>query len=234
MIPMNWSLKTISLVAAASVFGLGAAAESVTGDPERGQQVFKKCKSCHMVGPEAKNRVGPPLNNILSARAAGVADFKYSKAMKAAGEDGLHWTVETLNEFLEAPKALIPKTKMSFRGLKNAADRTDVIAYIATFSGDRMVAQVDAGFTVSPEILAIEGDIEYGEYLSSECTTCHQRDGDNDGIPGIIGWETEAFVTAMHAYKEKHRENPVMQLITGRLSSEEIAALAVYFKSLED
>ena len=84
------------------------------------------------------------------------------------------------------------------------------------------------------EILAIEGDLEYGEYLASECTTCHQADGGNDGIPSIVGWETDDFVTAMHAYKQKHRDNPVMQMVTGRLANDEIAALAAYFKSLEN
>lgn len=220
-----------SLSVAASIYTMGAAAE-IPGDPERGAQVYKKCSSCHMVGSEARNRVGPPLNKIMSARAGGVADFKYSKAMKAAADDGLHWTPETLDTFLEAPKAVIPKTKMSFRGLKSKEDRIDLIAYLATFSGGSRAAQVDVGFTVSSEILALEGDLEYGEYLASECTTCHQSDGDNDGIPGIIGWETEDFVTAMHAYKEKHRENPVMQMVTGRLANDEIAALAAYFKSL--
>ena len=222
-----------SLSVAASMLAMGAAAETV-GDPDRGRQVYKKCSSCHMVGPEARNRVGPPLNNIMSAKAGGVAGFKYSKALKAAADDGLHWTPETLDAFLEAPKAVIPKTKMSFRGLKSEEDRIDLIAYLVTFSGGSMAAQVDEGFTLSADILALEGDLEYGEYLSSECTTCHQSDGDNDGIPGIVGWETEDFVTAMHAYKEKHRENPVMQMVTGRLANDEIAALAAYFKSLEN
>ncbi|MEO9819354.1 MAG: hypothetical protein ABJF79_03265, partial [Paracoccaceae bacterium] len=58
--------------------------------------------------------------------------------------------------------------------------------------------------------------------------------GENDGIPGIVGWETEDFVTAMHAYKGKHRDNQVMQMVTGRLANDEIAALAAYFKSLEN
>ncbi|MEL7415886.1 MAG: cytochrome C, partial [Pseudomonadota bacterium] len=38
----------------------------------------------------------------------------------------------------------------------------------------------------------------------------------------------------LHAYKEKHRANPVMQMVTGRLANDEIAALAAYFKSLEN
>ena len=91
---------------------------------------------------------------------------------------------------------------------------------------------IQAGFSVAEDVLAIEGDMEYGEYLAAECTTCHQASGGNDGIPSIVGWETDDFVTAMHAYKTKQRENPVMQMVTGRLANDEIAALAVYFKSL--
>lgn len=227
-----FSSLQVKLMAAASMIVMGAAAQA-SGDPERGRQVYKKCASCHMVGPEVRNRVGPPLNNIMSARAAGVADFRYSKALKAAAEAGLHWTPETLSAFLEAPKAYLPRTKMSFRGLKSEKDREDLIAYLATFSGGSMAAQVDEGFTVADEVLALEGDVEYGEYLASECTACHQASGDNDGIPGIVGWQTEDFVTAMHAYKEKHRDNQVMQMITGRLANDEIAALAAYFNSLE-
>lgn len=225
----NWFALTV----ATSVFVTGAAAE-ITGDPERGRQVFKKCASCHMVGPDAHNRVGPVLNNILAAKAAGVPEFKYSKAMKEAAGDGLHWGQETLDAFLQDPKQIIPRTKMSFRGLKSEEDRIDVIAYLASFSGGAMAAQVDQDFVVPAEILALEGDVEYGEYLSSECTTCHQASGSDDGIPGIVGWEPNDFATAMHAYKQKNREHPVMQMVTSRLSNEEIAALAAYFKSLEN
>lgn len=227
------TFKWFSLSVAASVLVTGAAAE-ITGDPERGRQVYKKCASCHMVGPDARKRVGPVLNRILSARAGSVPDFKYSKGLKAAGDDGLHWTPEALDTFLQDPKQMVPRTKMSFRGLKSEADRVDVIAYLATFSGGAMAAQVDGGFVVSADILALEGDVEYGEYLSSECTTCHQASGSDDGIPAIVGWETADFATAMHAYKEKNREHPVMQMVTNRLSNEEIAALAAYFKSLEN
>ncbi|MEM9341670.1 MAG: c-type cytochrome [Pseudomonadota bacterium] len=95
-------------------------------------------------------------------------------------------------------------------------------------------ALILATFTVPDEVLAIEGDIEYGEYLASECLTCHQADGDNDGIPGIVGLDPEYFVMAMHAYRAKHRENPVMQLVAGRLADDEIAALAAYFNSLDE
>ncbi|MCP5038971.1 MAG: cytochrome C, partial [Rhodobacteraceae bacterium] len=57
-------------------------------------------------------------------------------------------------------------------------------------------------------------------------------DGSDEGIPAITGWPTEDFVIAMHAYKEKVRPHPVMQMMAGRLSNEEIAALAAYFVDL--
>ncbi len=77
------------------------------------------------------------------------------------------------------------------------------------------------------------GDRALGQYLSSECVTCHQVSGRFDGIPPIIGWPEESFVEIMNEYRNKDRQNPVMQTIAGKLSPEEIAALAAYFGSLK-
>jgi cytochrome c len=38
---------------------------------------------------------------------------------------------------------------------------------------------------------------------------------------------------AMHAYRQQLRPHPVMQMVAARLSDEEIAALAAYFKTLD-
>ena len=57
--------------------------------------------------------------------------------------------------------------------------------------------------------------------------------GGDDGIPSIVLWPEEDFVIAMHAYKNKTRPNPVMQMMAGRLNAEEIAALAAYFATLD-
>ncbi len=129
---------------------------------------------------------------------------------------------------------------MSFKGLESADDRLNVIAYLRTFSDNPAdIPEADPTATATdhnldPAILALEGDPEYGEYLSSECTTCHQAGGEDDGIPSIVLWPEEDFVIAMHAYKNKDRPNPVMQMMAGRLNSEEIAALAAYFATLEE
>jgi cytochrome c len=159
--------------------------------------------------------------------------------MKRAGADGLIWTAETLDAYIENPRALVSKTRMSFKGLKKPQDRADLLAYLRDFSdnpSDVPEAEPTAKGTdhdLDPAILALQGDPEYGEYLSSECMTCHQVDGSGDGIPSITQWPIEDFVVAMHAYKQKLRPHPVMQMMAGRLNDEEIAALAAYFKDLE-
>ncbi len=77
------------------------------------------------------------------------------------------------------------------------------------------------------------GDRALGEYLSSECVTCHQLTGQFQGIPPIIGWPVASFVEIMDEYRNKKRNNPIMQTIAGRFSDQEIAALAAYFGSLK-
>ena len=99
-----------------------------------GEKLFKKCKACHQVGDGARNRVGPHLNGILGRAAASTEGFKYSRAMKAVGADGLVWTDEALAAFLQAPKKFVPKTKMSFRGLKSEGDRAAIVAYLRQFA----------------------------------------------------------------------------------------------------
>ena len=222
-----------------TVFWAGNSYAEGVGNPALGAPVFKKCQACHQVGEEAKNRVGPQLNDVFGRTAGGLAGTKYSKSMIRAGDDGLVWSAETLDDFLENPKSLVAKTRMSFRGLRDPEDRANLIAYLREFSGGveslPKVRETGQGpeNNLDPSVIAMVGDAEYGEYLSSECLTCHQSNGSNDGIPGITAWPTEDFVIAMHAYKQKLRQHPVMQMMAGRLSEEEIAALAAYFKDLE-
>jgi cytochrome c553 len=77
-----------------------------------------------------------------------------------------------------------------------------------------------------------QGDPALGQYLSSECVTCHQLSGAQQGIPAIVGWPTQTFVAIMNEYRTRQRPNPIMQTIAARLSPEEITALAAYFGSL--
>lgn len=77
------------------------------------------------------------------------------------------------------------------------------------------------------------GDKALGEYLSSECVTCHQLSGRSTGIPPIVGLPDNSFIMIMSEYRQRKRSNPIMQTIAARLSNEEIAALAAYFGSVK-
>jgi cytochrome c len=230
-------LPALALTAVVGTFP--AAAEEI-GDAERGAALFQRqCSACHQIGPDAINRVGPVLTGIFGRRAGGARDFKYSKSMARMGADGLTWTLETLDTYVENPKSLVSGTRMNYKGMADPEARSALLAFLREYSDQPQnipEAEPTARKTIpdlAPEILAIEGDPEYGEYLSSECSTCHQRDGSDQGIPTITQWPPEDFVAAMHAYKEKLRPHPVMQMMAGRLSNDEIAALAAYFATLE-
>ncbi|MDF1670796.1 MAG: c-type cytochrome [Roseovarius sp.] len=233
-------MRTASLALAmiwCSLASLGSA--EAVGDAEAGKKLFAKCKGCHEIGAGAKDRIGPHLNGVYGRNAAAHEGFSYSKSMQRAGADGLVWTERTLDAYIEKPRTLVSKTRMSFRGMKDATERANLLAYLRTHSdnpSDVPEAEPTAHATdhdIDPVILALKGDPDYGEYLSSECLTCHQSDGSAEGIPSITLWPEEDFVIAMHAYKRKLRPHPVMQMMAGRLSDEEIAALAAYFKDLQ-
>jgi cytochrome c len=88
-------------------------------------------------------------------------------------------------------------------------------------------------FALTPLSPSAAGDRAFGEYLSSECVTCHQLSGQYQGIPPIVGWPDNVFIEIMNQYRTKIRENPVMQTIANKLSDEEIAALAAYLGSVK-
>ncbi|MCZ4280659.1 cytochrome c family protein [Kiloniella laminariae] len=121
-------MKKIALMAfgltAGIALGLGTAQ---AGDAAAGEKVFKKCKSCHTIEADGKNKIGPNLFGIIGKAAAAAEGFKYSDAMT---ESGVTWTEEALTEFLTKPKDFMPGTKMSFGGLKKAEQIEDLIAYL--------------------------------------------------------------------------------------------------------
>ncbi|MCZ4352737.1 c-type cytochrome [Roseovarius aestuarii] len=209
------------------------------GDADAGARIFTQCKGCHEVGQGAQDRIGPHLNGIFGRKVAAHDGFWYSQSMTRAGHDGLIWTAKTLDAYVENPRALISKTRMSYGGMPNPQDRADLLAFLRMFSDDpanipeAAPTVQGADHDISPDTRALVGDAELGEYLSSACVTCHQIDGSVQGVPSITRWPTEDFVVAMHAYKSGLRLHPVMQMMARRLSDEEIAGLAAYFKDLD-
>lgn len=219
---------------------LGQAAAPL-GDAEHGAELWQtECAACHEMGAGAENSIGPHLTRVFGRRAGSLDGFDYSASIQRMGNDGLRWDFRTLDAYISNPYTLVSGTRMGYPGLRDAQDRADLIAFMREFSdnpGDIPEAAPTARrveIDLPPEVLAIKGDREYGEYLASECTTCHKRDGAAEGIPSITHWPEDRFVVAMHAYREGLRPHQVMQTVARRLGDEEIASLAVYFATIGD
>jgi cytochrome c len=137
-------LTVLALVAVAAALPAGAASAQ---DATKGEQVFKQCMTCHRIGPDAKNLVGPALTGIIGRQSGTAPGFAYSPLNKAAGENGLVWNNELIMQYLPDPNAFLKKfltekgkadlatgsTKMAFK-LADEQQRKDVIAYIDKFS----------------------------------------------------------------------------------------------------
>ncbi|HEU4661774.1 MAG TPA: cytochrome c family protein [Pseudolabrys sp.] len=116
------------------MLGLPAIASAQqNGDPAKGEQIFKTCNICHSVGPDAKIKVGPPLNGIVGRHWASWSGFNYSKGLNDGKAQGKIWDEANLNKWLENPRTFVPGTKMIFPGLKKEEQRADVIAYLKEF-----------------------------------------------------------------------------------------------------
>jgi cytochrome c len=113
------------VVAAGLVMALPAVASAQ--DAEAGKAVFNKCRACHDIGPNAKNKVGPHLNDIFGRKAGSVEGFNYSDALK---NSGIVWDEASIDAYVADPKGKIPGNKMVFVGIKDEADRKNLIAFL--------------------------------------------------------------------------------------------------------
>ncbi|MEQ8814823.1 MAG: cytochrome c family protein [Thalassobaculum sp.] len=123
----------LAILAAATVLAGGPTLAE--GDPAAGKKAFRKCGACHTV-QAGKNRVGPSLAGIVDRQAGSVEGFKYSKAMLNFGAGGGIWDAATLDAYLADPRGFIKGNKMAFPGMKDAQERTDVIAYLKAADGE--------------------------------------------------------------------------------------------------
>jgi cytochrome c len=103
-----------------------------TGDLANGESKFALCSTCHTVVAGGPNMTGPNLHGVFGRKAGTAVGFNYSDALKATGWT---WDAAHVDTWITDPKAALPGTKMTFAGLKDPKDRTDVIAYLMIMSG---------------------------------------------------------------------------------------------------
>jgi cytochrome c len=88
---------------------------------------------CHDAGPEAKVKLGPPLNGLDGRKAGTFEGYNYSEANKSSG---IIWNEGDFPAYIRAPMQAMPGTRMAFVGIKNDKDIADLWAYLKQFGPD--------------------------------------------------------------------------------------------------
>jgi cytochrome c len=123
-------IDAIRVISALAVTLLLAGEARADGDAARGEKKFGDCAACHKLEAGANN-VGPSLHGIFGRKAGEIADFRYSPAIKRSA---IVWTPEMVDKFITDPQAMVPGNRMPYAGMASAADRADLIAYLAKAS----------------------------------------------------------------------------------------------------
>ena len=132
-IPTGEGYATAAICEAQAASGGEAEAEEpiafylASADATRGENVFKKCTSCHNANQGGGNGLGPNLYGIMGANIAHLGDFSYSAAL--AGHGG-QWDWENMSQWLKKPSGFISGNKMTFAGLSDPQDRADVMLWL--------------------------------------------------------------------------------------------------------
>jgi len=119
--------KHYLVVSAALVISVAFTAARADGDPKHGAKIYGSCAACHSLEPNL-HLTGPSLDGLWGKKAASAENFaRYSSALK---EQGFIWDEVSLNAWLTDPKAFVPSTYMTFRGIEDKEVRGDLIAFL--------------------------------------------------------------------------------------------------------
>ena len=161
-------------------------------DPTGGQNIAKKCASCHTFEEgDTATKQGPTLWNIVDRDVGGVAGFSYSSAMADLG--GI-WTYDRLNEFIAGPRAFVPGTKMTYAGIGDMEERAQLVAWLRTLSADPVPL---------PDVeMDVEGTQVDGDDVGTVDSEGDLIDTINEGIDDISDDASDAADAASDAVED--------------------------------
>lgn len=129
------------LISLAAVCSTAEAAQA-QGSPPRGARQFGACAACHSI-QSGEHMTGPSLAHVWGHKAGSAEGFlRYSDALK---NSGVLWNDQSLDKLLANPAAFLPGNAMNFPGIKDAAARQDLIAYLKAVSQGQAPAATGQG-----------------------------------------------------------------------------------------
>ncbi|MGR3756636.1 MAG: c-type cytochrome [Tranquillimonas sp.] len=156
-------MNRILTICAAAALGatpvLAQEAAAPTGDAAAGEKLFRQCQSCHVVRDDEGNtlagrngKTGPNLYGLPGRPAGSVEDYRYSKAMEAAGEEGLTWDEAHFVGFVQDPSGYLKeylddsgaRSKMSFR-MRSEEGAANMWAYLVSLSPEAEGSETGSG-----------------------------------------------------------------------------------------
>ena len=141
-----------------------AIAQECGGDAALGAPHFEaNCAACHSLTAEEAARPGPHLAGIYGRPAAGLEGYSYSASLSQVMQI---WEGESLHRLLSGEIA-VPDHPV----LADDQMRRDLLTYLRLETRPAPPAPEDV--VVPAEVLALEGDAAWGEYLSGDCVSCH-------------------------------------------------------------
>src|SRR5216684_680639 len=171
--------KHYLVVSAALVISVAFTAARADGDPKHGAKIYGSCAACHSLEPNL-HLTGPSLDGLWGKKAASAENFaRYSSALK---EQGFLWDEVSLNAWLTDPKAFVPGTYMTFRGIEDKKVRGDLIAFLK-------VAMAPGGATTAVAQGLINAEMARGQAPEPLATA-----GSEDQVTGVRHCHNSFFV----------------------------------------
>ena len=98
-------------------------------DLEQGKLQAQVCRACHTLEAQGVHTIGPRLYGVFGSEAGKSEGFPYSRVL---AEADFTCTPRALDAWLTYPGQFLPGNLMSFPGVRDAAARDDLIAYLLT------------------------------------------------------------------------------------------------------